>query len=214
MKELDKLKEAVRASMQTYQSDDTSGAQHITRAEDDPAGDRRHGAARADGLHGNPGRAPRPAGAEVTPPAESESGEPTSGGDSPLDSVEPCDLLTENEVADLGVTDGEHDDGPNLPGCYWNKSGDFSFSIGLVRSVGIDEVTFQGATPEPVDVGDHEAVRVRNQGGGEGACAVLIATSDSSYVDVTATASGGSDIAKACRTAENVAQLVDPKLSR
>ncbi|HEY0454278.1 DUF3558 domain-containing protein [Actinophytocola sp.] len=155
---------------------------------------------------------PRAADADVTTAPGSSSGAPTSGGDSPLAGIEPCDLLTAEEVAQLGVGNGQNDDVGDSPGCSWSKSGDFVLSVGLVTDVGIHDANLQGASPEPVNVGGHEAIRVQNQGGGEGGCAVLIATSDSSFVDITVITTSGSDTPRACGAAENVAGLVERKL--
>jgi len=143
---------------------------------------------------------PRPADPDVT----SESGGPG------LDQIEPCDLLTGDDLSRLGLSGGDDADFGDSPGCDWSKSGDFGVLIGLSPDLGAEEANLSGATPEPITLGSHDALRVEEQGGAEGSCAILIVVSDSSYVDVSATAGG--DTPKACDKANEVAELIEPKL--
>ncbi|HEV7649096.1 MAG TPA: DUF3558 domain-containing protein [Actinophytocola sp.] len=135
----------------------------------------------------------------------------TSEGDGPsLNQIEPCDLLSGEDLSRLGLGDGEEADFGDSPGCDWSKSADFGVLIGLSPDLGAEEANLQGATPVPVTVGSHDAFRVEEQGGAMGSCAILVVVSDSSYVDVTTTA--GDDTPKACDKANEVAELVEPKL--
>ena len=88
----------------------------------------------------------------------------------------------------------------------------FGILVGLSADIGADEADLQGATPVPISVGSHDGFRVEAQGGFEGSCAVLVVTSESSFVDVSATANGGADTPKACTKATDVAELIEPKL--
>ena len=148
-------------------------------------------------------------------PAEHETGAPDTPADhggSPLDGMEPCELLSQTELDDLGIAGGEEADFGDSPGCEWAKTGDFGILVGLNLDIGADEADLQGATPKPISVGSHDGFRVEAQGGFEGSCAVLVVTSESSFVDISATANGGGDTSKACAKATDVAELIEPKL--
>lgn len=148
-------------------------------------------------------------------PAAHETGSPDTSADhggSPLDGVQPCELLSQAELDDLDIEGGEEADFGDSPGCEWAKTGDFGILVGLNLDVGADEADLQGATPVPISVGSHDGFRVEAQGGFEGSCAVLVVTSQSSFVDISATANGGGDTSKACAKATDVAELVEPKL--
>ena len=148
-------------------------------------------------------------------PAEQRTGSPDTSADhggSPLDGVEPCELLSQAELDDLGVAGGEEANFGDSPGCEWAKTGDFGILVGLNLDIGAEEADLQGATPVPISVGSHDGFRVEAQGGFEGSCAVLVVTSESSFVDISATANGGGDTSKACAKAADVAGLIEPKL--
>lgn len=136
----------------------------------------------------------------------------TSSASSPLDSLDPCELLSDQDVAAFGVGAGKKKNFAGARGCDWMKSGDFGFSIGLNGDRGLKDANYQGGTPAPIDIGKHEATKLENMGGGDGSCSIFIAITDSSLVHITATASGLSDTPKACAKALAVAQLIDPKL--
>lgn len=140
-----------------------------------------------------------------------ESGETSSGREgSPLDGMEPCELLSDDERAELGVTEGEEADFGDSPGCDWSSREEWGILIGLSLDVGADEANVDGATPVPVSVGSHEGYRVEEQNGFAGSCAVLVVTSESSFVDISS--SGGADTEEACVRATDVARIVEPKL--
>lgn len=156
---------------------------------------------------------PRAAETVVPSTGESESEPPTTSADAPpLDGVEPCELLSASDVAELGVSPGKDADLLGDPGCDWSKQNDFGFSIGLRPELSFGDFNLRGSTPTPVSVGAREAYQVENLGGSGGACDLFLVTSGSSFVQVTATASGARDTAKACGVAARVATMIDPRL--
>jgi hypothetical protein len=145
-------------------------------------------------------------------PAESESSttdEPTEtdteGGDTA--DLRPCELLSAEDLTALDLpASGEEDEIGPARRCQWQTSGSHTVSVGILDELGIDQVQSQGPTEE-LSVGSHEALRYV---GVVGTCGVAIAVSDSSRVDVLGTAGG--DMNQACEIANQVAELVEPKL--
>ncbi|SDH90689.1 Protein of unknown function [Actinokineospora alba] len=161
---------------------------------------------------------PRPSDGITSTPRTSESRTTpkpkptTSKPSSPLANVDPCGLLSDSDQTSLGIPAGRKRDIGKSRGCDWNKSGDFGFSIGLNGDIGLKDANYQGGTPRPIDIGKHEATTLENMGGGDGACDIYIAITESSMVHITATSSGASDTPKACAKALAVAKTIDPKL--
>ncbi|MGQ0838298.1 DUF3558 family protein [Actinokineospora sp.] len=147
-----------------------------------------------------------------SPTTTSKPRSTTSTPSSPLDRIEPCDLLSAADRTSLGIPAGKQDDVVGSRGCNWTKSGDFGFSIGLLPDLGLKDGNYQGGTPTPIEIGKHEATKLENMGGGDGGCDIFIAITESSSVHLTVTASGLSDTPKACAKALLVAQIIDPKL--
>jgi uncharacterized protein DUF3558 len=130
----------------------------------------------------------------------------TSDGDSGTADLQPCDMLTSDEQAQLQVTGGtEEVVGPERS-CEWKKSDSYTVAVGIVDDLGLEDV--QSSTPtKPMKVGSHDAVQST---GGVSSCAVNIGVTDSSRVDVISAANG--DVQAACVVAKQAAQLVEPKL--
>lgn len=143
-------------------------------------------------------------------PEDPSTGETTSEPDEEeagTADLEPCDLLEAQDLTALGLPseNDQQDIGP-ARGCQWQASGSHTVTIGVIDELGIGEVQSQ-TTPEPKTVGGHDAVQYT---GGAGVCAVAIAVSDSSRVDVSGVAGG--DMTRACQVANQAAELVEPKL--
>ncbi len=135
-----------------------------------------------------------------------EPTETSSGGDSGTADLQPCDLLTSAEQAQLHLDAGVEDEVGPARTCQWRSSDEFTITVGVIDALGIDAV--QSKTPtKPVKVGSHDAVQAT---GGASTCAVAIGVTDSSRVDVAGVAGG--DMTKGCAVANQAAQLVEPKL--
>jgi hypothetical protein len=133
-------------------------------------------------------------------------------GSSPLAAIDPCGLLTDSERSQLGVAAGKPKKTLESKGCDWNKSGDFAFTVGLSPEHGVKDGNYHGQTLVPVTVGKREAAKIENFLGDKGSCDLFITITDTSSVQISATASGGSDTAKACAKALLAANIIDPKL--
>jgi hypothetical protein len=143
----------------------------------------------------------------------SEAGVPRAGEqDTPvsapsLTGLEPCALLSADDLRDVGLEDGLE---LSTLACDWKRTTDSSgVGINLFPESGIDTATDRGTR---VDIGTRlDAYEVEAPRGDEGSCAVLLDVSDSSYVIFTATS--GTDTDAACYLASEVAERVDSKLS-
>jgi hypothetical protein len=140
-----------------------------------------------------------PTGEETTAPSD---------GDSGTADLEPCDLLTAEELTALGLPSEPFEEGELGPArrCQWQASGGNGLDVAVMDDLGIDEVQSEN-TPRPLTIGSHDAAEYD---GVLGTCVVAMAVTDSSRVDVLGTAGG--DMNKACDVANQAAKLVEPKL--
>lgn len=145
---------------------------------------------------------------------------PTEGGDTGTDEptgtseaggsgtadLQPCDLLSSSDQKTFDLGAGVEDEIGPARACQWQASGQHTITIGVIDDLGLDDVQSSGAT-QPMKVGSHDAVQYA---GALGTCAIAIAVTDTSRVDVSGVAGG--DMTKACAVAKQAAQVVEPKL--
>lgn len=136
----------------------------------------------------------------ATPTTTPSSDAPTSAPGNPLASLDPCSLLTQDDLTQLGITVTGPDNTAKSRGCGWQKHGAYSVGIYLNGSQGIETAGVDGATK--VNLQSHDAVESQSYG-----CGVEIAISKTSSVDINVS-SGPND----CQTAQTYAQLIEPKL--
>jgi hypothetical protein len=124
-----------------------------------------------------------------------------------LADLKPCELLSADDLRDVGLEKGLE---LSALACDWKRTTDSSgVGLNLFPEAGIDTATDQGTR---VDIGTRlDAYEVEAPGGDQGACAVLLDVSESSYVMLTAT--NGTDTAAACDLASKVAERADSRLS-
>jgi Protein of unknown function (DUF3558) len=153
---------------------------------------------------GSTGKLTLPGGTEE--PTETPTETSTSeGGGSGTAGLEPCDLLSSAEQAQFQLGPGAEDEVGPARTCQWQSSGQ-TVTIGVIDTLGLDQVQSSGPKT-PMKVGSHDAVQYT---GGVASCAVAIAVTDTSRVDVAGAAGG--DETKACSVAKQAAALVEPKL--
>jgi Protein of unknown function (DUF3558) len=145
---------------------------------------------------------------ESTP---SKAPAPTTGSSasSPLDGVDPCELLTDAERAQLRLEPGEPSKAGRDRACDWNST-DWSVGVNFNVDLGFKDADLRGATAIPIDIGRHEAYRVENAGGSRGVCEIFIVTSESSFAQLTGVK--GVDTPTACERVIPIAKIIDPKL--
>jgi hypothetical protein len=138
-----------------------------------------------------------------TPTASPSSDSPSTSAGSPLASLDPCSLLTGDEMTQLGVISNGPDNTPKSRGCVWQKHGAYTVGIYLDGTQGIDAPGSDGATKATLS--SHDAVQVERTG-----CDIEIAISNTSSVDVNA--SYGGNQGQECQLAQTYAQMIESKL--
>jgi hypothetical protein len=139
-------------------------------------------------------------------PATTSSSDSSSSGDgNSLASVDPCGLLTQQQVSQLGLTAEGPANNAESKGCGWRKGPTYSLGFYIYQNRPIDAVGSNGASK--VTLQSHDAVETTASGTG---CAVEIEVSRTSTVLVTTDANSG--LTQSCRIAEQYATLIEPKL--
>lgn len=135
-------------------------------------------------------------------PSSTTSDAPSTTAANPLASLDPCSLLTQDSLTQLGITVTGPDNTAKSRGCKWQKHGQYSIGIYLDGSQPIDTVGTDGASK--VTLQSHDAVQTSTSGFG---CDVEIAISTSASVDVIASSTPND-----CQVAQNFAGLIESKL--
>lgn len=138
-------------------------------------------------------------------------------GDSPLISVDPCELPTPSMKTTLGLTKPpESRDSSSSSLCQW-QVGDgeianrYNFGIGVFLKRGIDEVVAVGEKKE-IKVNSRRGIQ--SLGAGGSVCAVSIEVTATSRVDVQATGAGSNDGSRLCPRVLEAAELIEPVLPK
>lgn len=139
---------------------------------------------------------------------------PSTG--SPLANKQPCSLLPSAGQSQLGISDGEEGTIGTARRCRWRLRGPqdtYLFDVLINEDVGIKDLpSGNGRDVKPLGkIGSHEAVQ-RTETANPGICAVILGVTDKSRV--TAQVTAGTDTAKGCDLATQLATLVEPELSR
>ncbi|KAA2261605.1 DUF3558 domain-containing protein [Solihabitans fulvus] len=146
-------------------------------------------------------------GESVAPSASPSSSAPSSAGkDTPLDSRDPCSLLSQSEAASAGATSQPQRKKVGTADSCLFSAKDLSMIVGIQANVGLAGLQPNGRRITDTKVGGHEAKLAAD---GLGNCLIAIGVSGSSRVDVAVTGGGKVD---PCPVAVQVAQLVEPKL--
>jgi Protein of unknown function (DUF3558) len=141
-----------------------------------------------------------------------ERAEPTEQVESGTSALQPCELLTAEDLTalDLPTETEEISLGP-ARGCQWqrphtaDKVGG-TVTLAIMDALSIDEVVSDTA-PKPLTVGSHDAMRYTD---GAGGCGISIAVTESSRVDVFGTSDG--NLKRGCKIAKRAAELVEQHL--
>ncbi|MDX8030955.1 DUF3558 family protein [Lentzea sp. BCCO 10_0856] len=139
---------------------------------------------------------------------------PTSGAASGLDSIKPCELLSDTEMKQLGITDaGKPEKLGSADSCSWNISGNGGVHVGVRKDRGVKDLTLEGNKKYEVPVGKFTATKVEGQDGSADTCSIVISVTEGSSVSVVSNLSGGrEDTAASCERATKAATLVAAKL--
>jgi hypothetical protein len=140
----------------------------------------------------------------------------TSGGSNgtSLAAIQPCDLLDASTQSRFGLSKADSIPVAGARPCTWSKSVDangengYTVEIDIRDQQGLQDVNTSGFTVTQHNVGSHQGKQVQLNAGGT--CLVVLGVGDSSRVDVGVTA--GTDTAKACQLAGQLATVVEPQL--
>ncbi|GAB2980788.1 DUF3558 domain-containing protein [Amycolatopsis acidiphila] len=152
---------------------------------------------------------------------QSSSAPTSSAGDSRLGSVNACDLLTTQEAASLMKAQGPgHNEDTTASGatsnCKWTgRSADDSstnLSISVRAAQGLDQVNNSGGNLTQGSINGRPASQYVPSAGGY--CMVSLAVSSDSRVDLGYSLLAATDNTEVCRTASDIANIVEPKLPK
>ncbi|MER7116965.1 DUF3558 domain-containing protein [Saccharomonospora azurea] len=129
-------------------------------------------------------------------------------------SIDPCDLLSKEDLADAGTFSSEYKEGGGARSCYWQQSatggGDvFTFILSIRDGQGIDSVKDIGNGIEQTEVNQRPAVSTQDPKSGD--CVLALQIGDSSRVDVTVLGEGNG-LDGSCDIAEEIAGRFEAKL--
>lgn len=134
----------------------------------------------------------------------------TAAEANPFDGMDPCQLLTAEELAELRVTEpGKRDELLGATACDWNPPGSGVVGVILDPVRPVAELNRAGARLEPVTIGRHHGRRAE-QNRSRGYCSIDLEITASSSASIDA--SSFDDLAQACAITERVARLVEPRL--
>jgi hypothetical protein len=119
--------------------------------------------------------------------------------------INPCTLLTADDIQGLGITPRGPDTLGGSRGCSWTKNGQYVVGFSVLDHLGIDQANSGGNPITNHPVGSHDG---RQFEGALGGCAVALAITETSSVDVVV----GGDQTQECQLADQFAQLIEPKL--
>jgi hypothetical protein len=155
---------------------------------------------------------------ETTRPSTGPGTRPTTGspqaGNSPMADTDPCTMLDAAAKAKLGISGaGEPRNVGVARGCRWRVRGPsdtYFIGVSILDNAGITDIPSTVRVDKFPNIGSHEAVQGKEQGGGAGGCTILIGVTRSSRVDLNVIA--GTDTQKACDLMMELAKQVEPKL--
>lgn len=144
--------------------------------------------------------------------APTKSTKPSSGPDSPLGDVGPCDLMTSSAASELGLTGkGNEEKLGRGRSCRWSIRGatakdSMALSVTIYDSLGLADVVANGEVKTIPAIGKHDAAQYT---GVADNCVFALSVSKSTRVDVAGT---GPLFDKSCEVASKAAKLVEPEL--
>lgn len=160
---------------------------------------------------------PQPAGdgnaaaSTTAPSSASDAGDDPGGATgSPLRSTDPCSLLAQTAVGQLQLTPGQPSQEAvgGSRACEYEGQG-YGANVVIYDSVSVENNV--EAQSKPVTINDSNRKALQRETG-LGNCAIGMAVTASSSVDVIATAEG--ETARACQLAGLVARAVEPNLPK
>lgn len=128
-------------------------------------------------------------------------------------SIDPCDLLTAEDLAEAGEFEPTYKEQGGARACHWQKSvqdgGDaFTFAVSVRDSQSIETVNDNGGGIHEDEVNQRPSVWTVDPKFDD--CAFVMKLDDVSRLDVTVPGDPGSD--NSCKVAKGIASMVEPNL--
>lgn len=128
-------------------------------------------------------------------------------------SIDSCELLSVEDMDEVGEFESKYKEGGGARSCFWQESsaggGDvFTFVLSVRDSQGIDAVNDIGGGVDLDEVNQRPAVTTQDPKTGD--CTLAMKLSGSSRVDVTVLGEDGSD--DSCDIAKVIAGMFEPRL--
>lgn len=140
----------------------------------------------------------------TTPTASSTTSNsaPSSSADNPVAAIDPCTLLSQDEVTSLGLTSRGPETAGKSRGCGWAKGASYAIGIYADASQGLDAL--RAANSTTISLSSHDAMQTPS--GID--CGVDIAITKVSSVGISVESAGNNP----CAIATQYATLIEPKL--
>jgi hypothetical protein len=142
-----------------------------------------------------------------------QPGNSSPAASSALASMQPCDLLSSNDLSQnqLGSPTPENLGGART--CRWqnttaNNGDGYTIGVGIRESQGINNAGTDTDTVTTDNIGSHPGRQLQSTI--SGSCIIAIGVTNTSRVDVTVNA--GTDPVQGCQLANQFAKLVEPNL--
>jgi hypothetical protein len=130
-----------------------------------------------------------------------------------LASVKPCELISSSEATSLSITSPTPEKSLGAEVCDWTGAGSSGLTVAVEPKQGVNDFNYEGATKTPSKFGKYDGFTLPAPKKSPGVCHALIAVSESSSVQIIASAGAtASDTEKACEMAKKSADFVAAKL--
>ena len=151
---------------------------------------------------------------EATTSTTTKTGASSTASASPIADIDPCDLLTPDERAQLGgLGEGERKDLAGGIGCSWGASGSHRIGINLNDNLGIQDLKDPGGTGIDLTVNGRKARKIpgNDTAGTTDMCefGLEIGPKTRALIVVVST-----ETEKSCQLADQAAQIFEPKLPK
>ncbi|WP_246244802.1 DUF3558 family protein [Amycolatopsis pithecellobii] len=161
---------------------------------------------------------PSPIGGPSSASTVTSESRPTGGGQ--LASVNACDLLTDQEAAQFNARGPGRSDSAGATGATsaCQRSGrsaddsSTSFTVSVRAEQGLADVNADGGTLTSGSVNNRPATQVTGSVGAT--CLISLGVTKTSRVDISFVIGAGTEPTEACRTASQIANIVEPKLPK
>lgn len=130
------------------------------------------------------------------------------------DSIDPCKILSSQDLAKYGEFQSEYEEVGSARSCFWQRSAKgnqevSTFSLNVRDSNGLDAVNDVGGGIVEGEVNGRRAAVAKNPR--SGSCTVALEINDGSRIDVTITTSPDQGMEE-CQFGQEIAYLVEPRL--